>query len=341
MNASRVGAVNVPAIYVPEHIDVAMSPEYLVAAPILWISNVVVTFSLNIWLSPTQLAKMAPGISINPKRFVAGTARTWNGVVLIFSSGRVVCAGADSVFAARNTALDITATLLRCGLAVRYSNFNLENIVCYANSGFYVDLVLLAAACPTDAHYIPEQFPGLTFRFRTTPITILVFPAGSAIITGSRDKKDSERHWAWFHNEVLVRCRMNANEAQSAAHYRILRLRQNDTSAEDMWNFYLQHQLDAEKSERDLAGDALVWGDLDALMDKCRDEVVGGARDDWRRAVGITAPPLVEPKILDIRRRMAQIESSKAFLADLLPGGDEDFSDIMCTLGGDVARRRL
>ena len=179
-----------------------MQLDYILSSPITWISNVVVTFSLNTILSPIHLAYIAPGIAINPRRFAAGTGRGRDAVVLIFSSGRVVCAGANSVDVAKHMALDITIMLLRLGIFVNYTEFRLQNIVCYANSGFYVDLFRIHDACQTDSDYVPDRFPGLTFRFRNSPITIIVFPAGSCIITGARDICDTKAHFAWFYHEA-------------------------------------------------------------------------------------------------------------------------------------------
>jgi len=323
-----MAAIAVPMASVPEHIDVDAVPfEYVRAAPIISISNTVATYSLNTTCVPSQLAQTIPGISINRRLFAAGTGRTYDGVVLLFSSGRVVCAGANSIALARQTAIDVTHMLLAAGISVRYSDFNVYNIVCFSNTGFFVDLHRINQEYPTDSDYEPGRFPGLVFRFRTTPkITIIVFPAGPTIITGSRSKHTSEVYWAWFYNEILCRCRMDSREAVTAAHYHLERKRLMDTSVDDMWTIYFRHRQQVEQGTQSHVSRALVLDNLDALMDAC------AVDDDDVTEPRVVAPTL-DPRIVDVEARLRQMEmANDSTLRDVLPGTGVFFQTIMHAL---------
>jgi len=228
-------------LVVPRYINPVVPPGFLLSAPVVRGVNMVVTCSLNASVDPTHCARNYPGLFVDPCRFAAGTSRTANAVALFFSSGRVVCTGASSLQLARAECKRLALRWLSMGQLVSFSNFDVENVVCSACTGFYLDLNAIARACPVDAQYDAALFPGLIFRFRSPSIVCLLFLKGPCIITGSKSMAETLACWAWLYNRVLCRFRLYNVSALSSAEYHARSQLAADTSVRDMERLYREH----------------------------------------------------------------------------------------------------
>lgn len=293
----------------------AMPQDFLLAAPVTKISNTVVTCSLDEpRLDPSEIAHRLPGVLVDPKKFAAGTIRTKDAVALIFASGRVVCAGAPSVNAALQSALDVAKLLLDAGYMVRCINFTVQNIVMYSSAGFSVDIKAIADACPTDVQYDESRFPGATFRFHALNITITFFVSGPVIIAGARDVRDSRACWAWFYTNVLKRFRLPDDARPlTSADYRLATRRRDDTSLADVRA--IRRQVDAATRQRVSA--AVAEASVDELlrraMEDAERELNGDADDDdvW----SASAPPLVDD-VYDLAAAVERLELDRGSNGD-------------------------
>lgn len=294
-----------------------MSREFLLAAPRVHNINTVVTFWLDIAkINLIELSQRLPGIAVELRKFAAGTIRLEEAVSLIFSSGSVVCAGSTSVAEARGAASKIVTMLLGAGYLVRFTNFVVTNIVCHANTGFYVDLAAAAAEHNIDMQHDPSRFPGAIFRFRQPAVVITVFVAGPVIITGSRDRRDTEACWAWFYLNVLVPHRLVGERPATSAHYRHSTLLSEDDARADLAAIYREYRdytLAADTS-RALADGAFVDALFDEMAaetaaDAARNELPRTAADAARAAdarISAAEAALFETVMLrDAERRLA------------------------------------
>jgi transcription initiation factor TFIID TATA-box-binding protein len=236
------GDDGVRPLIVPRHIDSAVSESFLRSAPILRCKNTVVTCSLNARIDPMSVTRAFPGLFVDPKKFAAGTDRTPHAVNLFFSSGKIVCAGANSLQRARQECRSLAQRWLRMGQLVHLSDFATQNTVWSGCAGFYIDLEAIARACPIDVHYVPDNFPGLLFRFRSPLIVCLIFLAGPVILTGCRHEADVHACWAWLYNFVLRRYRLRHVSELSSATYHARALVADDTSAADMSAVYRERR---------------------------------------------------------------------------------------------------
>lgn len=257
-------------VVVPTRIDWrAMSRDFIMSAPHTRIANVVATFSLdNAQLDPAEIAARLPGMAVDPRKFAAGTLCIDDSAkMLVFASGRVVCAGAPSIADAHTASLDLVRLLLELGYLVRFVDFAVVNIVSYSSAGFSIDVRAVARACLADTQYDAEVFSGATFRFHDPPIVIIVFVSGSVIITSARDEREARACWAWFYVHVLERFRLDERPLTSAAYRR-------ET---------LQH-VDTARAIRDIARRAArstsvapVTDNIDALFDEVLGELESSA----------------------------------------------------------------
>lgn len=221
--------------------------------PKLYTTNVVSTFDLGSQTHLFYIINRLPGVCFNPRCFAAAKLRSTEGTDLIFSGGRVVCAGANSVQKSRIAAVQCTMALTRAGIQAEVSKFTVQNVVSTADAGFQIDLFELANAYPINAHFDPECFPGLMFRLTTSQLVFIVFKSGKCIITGLPYRERSLIAWRFFHSYVLWEFEMKSGVAhETEADYR-RRWRQQTSmiqsmceSVRDITTVHLASLLDRE-----------------------------------------------------------------------------------------------
>ena len=159
----------------------------------LTVENLVCDTDLRREIDLKVVAEGIIGVEYDPKSFPGAIYRIREPQVtlLIFSSGKVVCTGANSVENVKTAVSKLLEKLDGVGLAVEGEPLmKLQNIVASANIGFRIDLDKLAIEC-FNVEYEPEQFPGLVLRLEDPKTSILIFSTGKMVITGAKNMEDA------------------------------------------------------------------------------------------------------------------------------------------------------
>jgi transcription initiation factor TFIID TATA-box-binding protein len=136
----------------------------------------------------------------NPKRFsgVIVRLRDPKTTALLFSSGKVICAGAKSESDSALAMKKYVCILRRLGFAeASMRDFRVQNVVGLSDVRFPVRLEAMAVKYPQFCCYEPEIFPGLVFRLSNPRVCVIVFVSGKVVLTGGRSKQHL--------NDALVR----------------------------------------------------------------------------------------------------------------------------------------
>lgn len=148
------------------------------------IQNVISTVNLCCPLDIKEITWLISNTEYRPRKFDALVIRIRKpqATALVFSSGKMVCAGAKSVNDSYIAARKFARKLQKTNNAVRFANFAVQNLVCTYNFGHSIDLCEFNKRYQSS--YNPEIFPGLTYRI--IDVTILLFATGKIVITGSK-----------------------------------------------------------------------------------------------------------------------------------------------------------
>jgi transcription initiation factor TFIID TATA-box-binding protein len=162
----------------------------LTAPPPIKIENVVALACLYQPLDLESIYRVVPGVEYNPERFpgLIYRLRRPRATVLVFSSGKMVCAGANSERKAKNAINKIISELKGRGIVITGKpEIIIQNIVATSNLGFEVDLEDLAQILDGTI-YEPEQFPGLIYRMKEPEIVALIFSSGKIVCAGAKEE---------------------------------------------------------------------------------------------------------------------------------------------------------
>jgi len=177
------------------------------AIPIPIIQNIVSTAMLNCELKLKEIALQVINVVYNPKRFsgIIMSIKEPKTTALIFNNGIIIVLGAkteeDSLKACRKVAKIIRSL----NYPVIFSDFKIQNIVSSCDTKFQINLDKLnnniaKAKGKSRAHFEPEIFPGLIYRFipyllqnnednESLPnITLIIFNSGKLIICGAKNR---------------------------------------------------------------------------------------------------------------------------------------------------------
>ncbi len=111
-------------------------------------------------------------------------------VILIFSSGKMVCTGAKSEEQSRQAVINVVKKLRTSRIIVEDKpDIKVQNIVASSNLWGTVDLeksvFLLGRTI-----YEPEQFPGLIHRMDDPHVVVLLFASGRLVVVGAKRESD-------------------------------------------------------------------------------------------------------------------------------------------------------
>ena len=167
------------------------------------VQNVVATCTCGTALYLTGIARTLRYAEYNPRRFsaVAVRLRTPRSTALVFSSGKIVCTGTKSAWAARWALLKFVALLRdRCHVdRAHVYTFRIQNMVASVDAGFPVALARLRRLYPREASYEPALFPGLVYRAHATHgVVALVFASGRLVLTGAKHVDELDRAFETF-----------------------------------------------------------------------------------------------------------------------------------------------
>ena len=107
---------------------------------------------------------------------------------MIFTSGKIVCAGAKNERQAREALKRIVEKMRIQGVVITNNPvIKIENVVATTTLGVPLDLEDVAYSLERTV-YDPEQFPGLIYRIRDPPLTFLIFTNGKIVCAGAKSR---------------------------------------------------------------------------------------------------------------------------------------------------------
>ncbi|XP_062253690.1 TATA box-binding protein-like 1 [Platichthys flesus] len=147
------------------------------------ITNVVSTFTT---LCPLNLRTIAlKGFNVIHRRGagrVQMKMRKHNVTASIWSSGKIMCAGATSEDESKRGARRVARSLQKLGFNVRFSAFRIVNVLAVCYMPFAVHLIDFTKNNFPNASYEPELHPAATYRITNFKATVQVFATGSITI---------------------------------------------------------------------------------------------------------------------------------------------------------------
>ena len=262
----------------------AQPPTVLVEIQTPRLQNIVATFSLSTkTIDLEKLAKVAPFLEFNAKRFAASVIRLVDPktTCLVFASGKGVCTGAKTEDQARIASIKYVSLLRKTGFAVdfQFRNFRIQNIVSAVHCNFPLDLIRISNEVEGHVSYEPELFPGLMYRQRvdshqwtrgsalnaTDPgprdgkkrfstIVFICFQSGRCVITGGQSREQVLYYWRKFYYDVLVRFHSRVDFG-SSGNYRVAQHKRAKTAnSNDDW--FLQQVSCSQKNPELVEGEA-------------------------------------------------------------------------------------
>jgi transcription initiation factor TFIID TATA-box-binding protein len=112
---------------------------------------------------------------------------------LLFSSGRIICAGTKSVKAAKDAVKHVVEDLKNVGIEItKKPKIVVQNMVASGSVGGRLNLNEIVFLFD-NTEYEPEQFPGLVYKLKGEDvlqnITFLLFGTGKIVIAGAKTHK--------------------------------------------------------------------------------------------------------------------------------------------------------
>lgn len=160
------------------------------------IQNVVASSTVDQELDLNRVANDLAGADYDHAHFPGIIYRSHSkGTALLFRSGRIVAAGANSVDDAHAVIYHFVTQLHALGITVPAGlPVTVENIVANADLGYRLDLNAVAIGLGLEhVEYEPEQFPGLVYRVDDPAVVVLVFGSGKVVLAGANQLQAVER----------------------------------------------------------------------------------------------------------------------------------------------------
>ena len=151
------------------------------------IENIVATTDLKEKIDLKRLKKALRASEYNPERFpgLIYRIRKPEAATLIFSTGKMVCTGANSEARAKRAIRKVVATLREEGIvSCKNPSIGIRNIVASVNLSGWIDLERATFALGR-VMYEPEQFPALIYRMENPRVVILIFSSGKLVCSGA------------------------------------------------------------------------------------------------------------------------------------------------------------
>jgi transcription initiation factor TFIID TATA-box-binding protein len=157
---------------------------------VVTVVNIVASATLGHTLDLNVVKRVLSNSRYDPHRFPAVIyyLRERKSSALIFSSGKIVCAGAKNERQARDALKRIVEELRIRGVVVTNKPvIVIENVVATTTLGVQLDLEDVAYSLERTV-YDPEQFPGLIYRISDPPLTFLIFANGKIVCAGAKSR---------------------------------------------------------------------------------------------------------------------------------------------------------
>ncbi len=113
---------------------------------------------------------------------------------LLFSSGRIICAGTKSIKAARDAVKHVVEDLKNVNIEItKKPKITVQNMVASGSVGGKLNLNEIVFLFD-NTEYEPEQFPGLVYKLKGEDqlqnITFLLFGTGKIVIAGAKSERE-------------------------------------------------------------------------------------------------------------------------------------------------------
>ena len=147
------------------------------------VRNIVCGGSVGTRVSLDQMASL-PGATYHPSEFPGVRFRLNDCTVIIFSSGKVVVAGALTTQAADRAVNMLADKLQNIGIRTGEIQCRVCNIVATASLGSTLNLCRISKIIPRSL-YEPEHFSGVILRWAQPKCTVLLFATGNLVCVGA------------------------------------------------------------------------------------------------------------------------------------------------------------
>ena len=154
--------------------------------------NIVVSASLGQDIPLEKMAATLSNTEYNPEQFPGLVIRIKEPKTsaLIFSSGKIVCTGARTMPAVRESIKKIIKSLEKIKVKIKeVPEVKIQNIVASGSVGMDLNLNMLAMRLD-NTEYEPEQFPGLVYKLPERKATFLLFSNGKVVCTGTKSEEE-------------------------------------------------------------------------------------------------------------------------------------------------------
>lgn len=154
--------------------------------------NIVVSSSLGHEIPLEKMAATLSNTEYNPEQFPGLVIRIKEPKTsaLIFSSGKIVCTGAQNLEQVDQSIKKIIKSLEKINVKITITpEINIQNIVASGSVGMDLNLNTLAMKLD-NTEYEPEQFPGLVYKLRDGRATFLLFSNGKVVCTGTKSENE-------------------------------------------------------------------------------------------------------------------------------------------------------
>jgi len=156
------------------------------------IQNIVATTDMEEEIDLEEVQKVLRGSEYNPDRFpgLVYRLRKPEAATLIFSTGKMVCTGANSEYRAKRAIRKVVKRLREEGIvSCKKPKIGIRNIVASVNLSGWIDLERATFALGR-VMYEPEQFPALIYRMDKPKVVMLIFSSGKLVCSGATSEEE-------------------------------------------------------------------------------------------------------------------------------------------------------
>ena len=158
------------------------------------IQNVVALAAFNQTFDLNAIANAFPRDTEFKKRFpgLVFKLKEPKTAILIFNSGKMICAGGKTEDETKKAILTIVQKLKKGGINVAGKpEIRITNIVASANLDGVIDLdSLYSERMSGKIIFEPEQFPALIYRWESPVVVFLIFSTGRVVCVGAKKEKE-------------------------------------------------------------------------------------------------------------------------------------------------------
>jgi|TARA_B100000035_G_scaffold20331_1_gene16162 transcription initiation factor TFIID TATA-box-binding protein len=126
---------------------------------------------------------------------------------LLFSSGRVICAGTKSIKDSKAAVQHVVEDLKDVGIEItKKPQITVQNMVASGSVGGKLNLNEIVFLFE-NTEYEPEQFPGLVYKLKGEDvlqnITFLLFGTGKIVIAGAKSEKEIKESVVFLREQLI------------------------------------------------------------------------------------------------------------------------------------------